>query len=166
MDEMFDKRTVASVLGMANKVTPAFWPKALLHRSLGQRPRNARHANPILATGQNHSPRFNPKPYVILQEKSEYGLWPNDCCGQRVPGAMPQATVIHGLWPNCFAPFDSFRSERNTKFIAEPFLNRTAPLGLTSVTRSVSEGPNCDGFPRLRFGLRFPGVSTDVALSK
>ena len=42
-----------------------------------------------------------------------------------VPGAMPQATMIHGLRPNCFVLFESFWSERNKEVIVEPFLRVT-----------------------------------------
>ena len=35
---------------------------------------------------------------------------------------MPQATVIHGLWPNCFARFESFSSERYNEVVFEKLL--------------------------------------------
>jgi hypothetical protein len=61
------------------------------HRSLGQRPRK-------------RVPRecFGRRPYSRdTASQGEYGRWPMMRLVQRIPGALPQATVMRGLRPKC-----------------------------------------------------------------
>jgi hypothetical protein len=75
------------------------WPKAIYHRSLGQRPRTDVGESMILANGHIH---------FKCDAEDEHGLQPrNEMVDNSIAGAMPQATVKTGLRPNEDATDDS-----------------------------------------------------------
>ena len=67
----------------------AVWPKATFHRSLGHRPRNS----------ERYKPHWPKAKITVIPERREYGLRPK-VPFFRLPGALPQATVMNGLRPN------------------------------------------------------------------
>ena len=68
------------------------WPKAIHHRSLGQRPRTDGGECMLLADGHIH---------FKCDAEGEHGLQPrNGMVNNSIPGAVPQATMRIGLRPN------------------------------------------------------------------
>ncbi len=68
------------------------WPKAIHHRSLGQRPRTDGGESMVLADGHIH---------FKCDAEGEHGLQPrNEMVNNSIPGAVPQATMKIGLRPN------------------------------------------------------------------
>ena len=68
------------------------WPKAIHHRSLGQRPRTDGGECMRLADGHIH---------FKCDAEGEHGLQPrNGMVNNSIPGAVPQATMRIGLRPN------------------------------------------------------------------
>jgi hypothetical protein len=74
------------------------WPKAIHHRSRGQRPWTDGGESMVLADGHIH---------FKYDAKGEHGLQPrNGMVKNSIPGAVPQATMKIGLRPNIDAKND------------------------------------------------------------